>query len=75
MGVSLVQEYGQAGFRSDVQLSLECRKLCLARRKIAEVIEPAFTDGHDTAIGSQFPDQRVAIVRVVGGMVRMHAGG
>ena len=74
MGVPLVQEYRQAGVPGDLELPPEGLELRLAGREIPEIVEPALADGDDRVVGCQLADQRIAVVRVVRRMVRMHAG-
>ena len=75
MRVALVQEHRLAGVGGDLQLHLECTPLRRTRREIAEVIQPALTDRHHFGQRLQRAHFRIALGRVLGGVVRMHAGG
>jgi hypothetical protein len=73
--IALVQEHGLARVRGDLQLHLEGAPLRRARREIAEVIQAAFADRDDLGHCLQRAHLRVALGRVLGRVVRMHAGG
>jgi len=71
--VALVQKDWHGGFSRDIQLSLESIQLCLARRKVAEIVQPALSDRHNGILCSQFANQAGAAVVEIGGMVWVYA--
>ena len=44
MRVALMQEDRQARLRRELELPLECVTLCVARREVTEIVQPAFAD-------------------------------
>jgi ABC-2 type transport system permease protein len=57
------------------RLHLERPALRRPRREIAEVVQPAFAHGDDFRQGLQCAHLGIALGGVLGGVVRMHAGG
>ena len=73
VSVPLMQEDRQAGFLCDLKLAPERIKLCIAWGEISEIVEAAFTNGDDSVFRDQGANERIAFIRVVGRVVRVHA--
>ena len=75
MRIALVQEQRFAAVGGDRELALERFHLRGLRRIVAEVVQAGFADGFHLGCRREFAQQRVGILVVFVGVVRMHAGG
>src|SRR5262245_55314042 len=74
VSIALMQEDRLSDTRGDPQLLGECRALHISWREIAEVVEPAFADGHGLRPACELFKLAKQGWRQLGGVMRMHAG-
>src|SRR5688572_479871 len=75
VGIALMQEHGLADTCGDFELPMKRKALRVARRKIPEVVEPAFADGHDDLGTCRGCESLERGIREIRGMMGMHARG
>ena len=73
MGVALVQEQRLAAVHGQLQLALESAALRVAWCEVAEVVQPAFANGHDFRLCEQLAKLGDGFVGHLQRVVRMRA--
>jgi len=73
VGVALVQEQRLAAVHGQLQLALESAALRVAWCEVAEVVQPAFANGHDFRLCQQLAKLGDGFVGHLKRVVRMHA--